>query len=118
MNSGLHFHADANDGASRRLGVKIAITGPFTGNILELKFPRWIPGSYFVREPIQHMSDLSAKSDNEVVKVERFDVDGIRIKGISDSSEVVITYKVLAACLLYTSPSPRDMRRSRMPSSA
>ena len=97
MNSGLHFHADANDGASRRLGVKIAITGPFTGNILELKFPRWIPGSYFVREPIQHMSDLSAKSDNEVVKVERFDVDGIRIKGISDSSEVVITYKVLAA---------------------
>ena len=97
MNSGLHFHADANDGSSRRLGVKIAITGPFTGNILELKFPRWIPGSYFVREPIQHMSDLSAKSDNEVVKVERFGVDGIRIKDISDSSEVVITYKVLAA---------------------
>ena len=25
---------------------------------------------------------------------------------------------LLAACLLYTSPSPRDMRRSRMPSSA
>ena len=97
MNSGLHFHADANDGSSRRLGVKIAITGPFTGNILELKFPRWIPGSYFVREPIQHMSDLSAISDNEVVKVERFGVDGIRIKDISDSSEVVITYKVLAA---------------------
>ena len=24
----------------------------------------------------------------------------------------------LDACLLYTSPSPRDMRRSRMPSSA
>ena len=97
MNSGLHFHADANDGSSRRLGVKIEITGPFTGNILELKFPRWIPGSYFVREPIQHMSDLSATSDNEVVKVERFGVDGIRIKGISESSEVVVTYKVLAA---------------------
>ena len=26
--------------------------------------------------------------------------------------------KKLGACLLYTSPSPRDMRRSRMPSSA
>ena len=26
--------------------------------------------------------------------------------------------EVLEACLLYTSPSPRDMRRSRMPSSA
>ena len=26
--------------------------------------------------------------------------------------------RMLFACLLYTSPSPRDMRRSRMPSSA
>ena len=25
---------------------------------------------------------------------------------------------IVCACLLYTSPSPRDMRRSRMPSSA
>ncbi|GAB5862884.1 hypothetical protein JMUB7532_27400 [Staphylococcus aureus] len=25
---------------------------------------------------------------------------------------------MLSTCLLYTSPSPRDMRRSRMPSSA
>ena len=25
---------------------------------------------------------------------------------------------IIMACLLYTSPSPRDMRRSRMPSSA
>ena len=25
---------------------------------------------------------------------------------------------IISACLLYTSPSPRDMRRSRMPSSA
>ena len=27
-------------------------------------------------------------------------------------------FNVLHPCLLYTSPSPRDMRRSRMPSSA
>ena len=27
-------------------------------------------------------------------------------------------YRVGYGCLLYTSPSPRDMRRSRMPSSA
>ena len=27
-------------------------------------------------------------------------------------------YAVFAACLLYTSPSPRDKRQSRMPSSA
>ena len=28
------------------------------------------------------------------------------------------SYGVTSICLLYTSPSPRDMRRSRMPSSA
>ena len=27
-------------------------------------------------------------------------------------------YTEIVGCLLYTSPSPRDMRRSRMPSSA
>ena len=34
-----------------------------------------------------------------------------------DAVEAAITEKT-KACLLYTSPSPRDMRRSRMPSSA
>ena len=29
-----------------------------------------------------------------------------------------LTDLALSSCLLYTSPSPRDMRRSRMPSSA
>ena len=28
------------------------------------------------------------------------------------------TYKMFLACLLYTSPSPRDRQKSRMPSSA
>ena len=31
---------------------------------------------------------------------------------------VVHNNDITKACLLYTSPSPRDMRRSRMPSSA
>ena len=29
-----------------------------------------------------------------------------------------VEFDLLKGCLLYTSPSPRDMRRSRMPSSA
>ena len=42
---------------------------------------------------------------------------------ISESNSVSIDdalacYRRLKGCLLYTSPSPRDMRRSRMPSSA
>ena len=31
---------------------------------------------------------------------------------------VLLGFDPVYACLLYTSPSPRDMRRSRMPSSA
>ena len=36
---------------------------------------------------------------------------------LSDRKDIII-FNQLCACLLYTSPSPRDMRRSRMPSSA
>ena len=38
-----------------------------------------------------------------------------------DSSRTMIAYpdvRILKSCLLYTSPSPRDKRQSRMPSSA
>ena len=63
MDSGISYHVDATNGSSRRLGVKIEIDGPFNENILELRFPRWVPGSYFIREPIQPMSALSATSD-------------------------------------------------------
>ena len=41
-------------------------------------------------------------------------------KGNGKREEKTVSDKVIGArnCLLYTSPSPRDMRRSRMPSSA
>ena len=40
----------------------------------------------------------------------------IKVPNIGDFKDVEVI-EVLV-CLLYTSPSPRDMRRSRMPSSA
>ena len=43
---------------------------------------------------------------------------GILIKDIEDQKIYLDKIKEDNACLLYTSPSPRDMRRSRMPSSA
>ena len=56
------------------------------------------------------------------------DIEVHAIQGGSVGSGVTGTYGTLTlnangsytyiACLLYTSPSPRDMRRSRMPSSA
>ena len=41
---------------------------------------------------------------------------------LKNEGDIVLSNEVIArieeGCLLYTSPSPRDMRRSRMPSSA
>ena len=37
---------------------------------------------------------------------------------VNASGESLVGAACLGICLLYTSPSPRDMRRSRMPSSA
>ena len=97
MNSGISYHVDATNGA-RRLGVKIEIDGPFTENILELRFlPDGSLGSYFIREPIQHMSNLSATCDNKEIQIKRIDVDGARITGVSGASKILITYKLLAA---------------------
>ena len=97
MDSGITFSVDATDGASRRLKVNIEITGPFTENILELRFPRWVPGSYFIREPIQHMSELSAIIDGVDSKITRIDVDGAKLSGVKGAKSVSISYRLLAA---------------------
>ena len=51
----------------------------------------------------------------DVVKVERPGVGDATRGQLRDVPEADSLY---FTCLLYTSPSPRDMRRSRMPSSA
>ena len=42
------------------------------------------------------------------------------LRKILDSEDAweIVTFEDIATCLLYTSPSPRDVRSSRMPSSA
>ena len=38
--------------------------------------------------------------------------------GVTHLNDIIVAMPVFAGCLLYTSPSPRDQRGSRMPSSA
>ena len=49
-----------------------------------------------------------------IVDVIEFPNKGI----VTVDGERIVVKNALPGCLLYTSPSPRDMRRSRMPSSA
>ena len=48
----------------------------------------------------------------------KFYCDKILEDAHSAEADTKATYEILKACLLYTSPSPRDRTRSRMPSSA
>ena len=63
QSSGLCFFADATRGAQHHLQAGLDIEGPFTSTRLVFRFPRWVPGSYFLREPIQHMFDFSASDE-------------------------------------------------------
>ena len=58
--------------------------------------------------------------DSIEIKETNADVDKIQFdkEGISEENTISKSLNLLRSCLLYTSPSPRDKRQSRMPSSA
>ncbi|MDG1546216.1 MAG: hypothetical protein P8Q55_02375, partial [Candidatus Poseidoniaceae archaeon] len=95
--SGITFSIDATEGSTRRLIVGINIEGPFTQPILKLHFPRWVPGSYFLREPIQHMTEFVATDEEgNVLKSYRHEVDAMKIKIPQNTKSISISYKLLA----------------------
>ena len=71
--------------------------------------------NYKFLDNINFPSDLRKVSENDLQQV----ADEVREEMISAVSKTGGHLGAgLGVCLLYTSPSPRDMRRSRMPSSA
>lgn len=95
--SGLCFVADATLGTHHHLQAGLDIEGPFTSTRLVLRFPRWVPGSYFLREPIQHMFDFSASDEQgRSLNWKRVGVDGISVHLRKGSSAVSIRYTLLA----------------------
>ena len=68
-----------------------------------------------------------AKKKANLSEIEKLNMEYLDLKLKNSSGSLKETHKLselrkdiarLKTCLLYTSPSPRDMRRSRMPSSA
>ena len=95
--SGLCFTADATQGAQHHLRAGLRIEGPFTSTRLVFRFPRWVPGSYFLREPIQHMFDFSAvDQEGRELNWKRVGVDGISVALRRGSNSVSISYTLLA----------------------
>ena len=67
-------------------------------------------------------TDTSALFGNDLATLPAFPAE-IRapqgtIAGVSSFQVQIADFDILTPCLLYTSPSPRDKRQSRMPSSA
>ena len=93
----LTFTADATQGAQHHLRAGLRIEGPFTSTRLVFRFPRWVPGSYFLREPIQHMFNFSAMDqEGRELTWKRVGVDGVSVALRKGSSEVSISYTLLA----------------------
>ena len=70
-------------------------------------------------EAVKTVSDLFLPVAGEILEFnESLEDNPENVNSDPYSSGWMIKMKVSNICLLYTSPSPRDMRRSRMPSSA
>ena len=78
---------------------------------------------FFIRLPQPAAVDVGRVEDTLTPTVENAQLEAVRIDVTSvDRPEViesiVVRRKSAGNCLLYTSPSPRDLSTSRMPSSA
>ncbi|MDB2671305.1 PDZ domain-containing protein [Candidatus Poseidoniales archaeon] len=98
--SGITFTVDATQPSHQRLKVAIHIQAPFSKSKLTLSFPRWVPGSYFLREPIQHVTNLSVSDDSgKALTFSRKEVDSIVISDVQSCKSVIVEYQLLAVDL-------------------
>ena len=80
-------------------------------------------GQVYSHEISPSVSDIEIKGNTVTLEIQlnlesfvaRIDLQSL---DNTDNTEQANDYDLYRACLLYTSPSPRDRTRSRMPSSA
>ena len=80
-------------------------------------------GLYSLYDGEKHSSHITSAYKKTIVPTPKADINKCTEERpysfeIQPFDEGLLNYWAHYGCLLYTSPSPRDMRRSRMPSSA
>ena len=100
-----------------RLEDKVAIITGATGGIGEATVDLFIKeGANVLMVDLSEDELISVSNKIGSNKLSYFQGD---VSNASDNQRAVeLAVERYGGCLLYTSPSPRDMRRSRMPSSA
>ena len=87
--------------------IKIGVAGPYTGGSSSMG----VSMRDGVRLAIEEINKSGGVLGRQLVAVERDD-EAKNERGVQIAQELINN------CLLYTSPSPRDRQKSRMPSSA
>ena len=87
--------------------ISEALNKKFDSNIFLKDETKQLTGSFKIRGALSALSKLKQNNINGVVAFS----SGNHAQGVSKAAQIF-------DCLLYTSPSPRDRTRSRMPSSA
>ena len=107
---------------------KIAAKAQFTLSRLGSFFTS-IFGGWLLMKGVDTISALANNNKDELNKIKNETITGLLVAGAALAAikialpAVIATFagigtKLVLACLLYTSPSPRDLSTSRMPSSA
>jgi predicted metalloprotease with PDZ domain len=86
----IHHFVSCLDGASRLLSIRLLLLGPFSSSF-DIEMPRWVPGSYLIREPLSHVRDISADGASISRKAE----NAYRLRPNADSEEILISYDLL-----------------------
>ena len=79
---------------------------------------RFICGTHELHETLERRLARFLEKDDAILFAACFDANGGLFEPLLGPKDAIISDALNHACLLYTSPSPRDRTRSRMPSSA
>ena len=142
---GTAFQLDLSQPQSHRFSVRLRFCAQQERESIAL--PSWTPGSYLERDYVRHLEGLQARVNGMPAQLERRSRHLWWLENLPIGAAVELDYSLLAVeasvrtnwldvetgfltgaawamavesqrCLLYTSPSPRDLSTSRMPSSA